>query len=235
LFSLAVIFVSSTFAADFWQAKPFTEWSEKEIQRLLTNSPWAKPVIASMAEAMQAAPAGRPSNTNDSNEPGMMTARGTIPSTASSSRDQSGNRAPLQVVVRWQTALPVRQALMRVKFGAEAPSSAEARRFVEQDPSNYIIGVSGLPRGMVTGNLEEVKRGLLRETTLHTRGKAVLHPSDIEFSPRQDSVELFFVFPKARPFALDDREVEFSTRVGAWGVKCKFRLKDLVYAGRLEL
>ncbi len=28
--------------ADFWDAKPFTEWSEKEVNKVMGDSPWAK-------------------------------------------------------------------------------------------------------------------------------------------------------------------------------------------------
>jgi hypothetical protein len=30
-------------AADFWQSKKFTEWSDKEVQKILRDSPWARP------------------------------------------------------------------------------------------------------------------------------------------------------------------------------------------------
>src|SRR5277367_3390907 len=31
-------------AADFWQTKPYTDWSDKETQKIETNSPWSKQV-----------------------------------------------------------------------------------------------------------------------------------------------------------------------------------------------
>ena len=34
-------------AADFWQ-KPYTNWSEKDAAKLLTDSPWAKSASVSM-------------------------------------------------------------------------------------------------------------------------------------------------------------------------------------------
>ena len=34
-------------AADFWTTKPFTEWNEKEVQKLLTDSPWVGKVTMS--------------------------------------------------------------------------------------------------------------------------------------------------------------------------------------------
>ncbi len=31
-------------AADFWQTKKFTDWTDKEVQKILKDSPWARPV-----------------------------------------------------------------------------------------------------------------------------------------------------------------------------------------------
>jgi hypothetical protein len=48
-------------------------------------------------------------------------------------------------------------------------------------------------------------------------------------------MDLFFVFPKTPAFVLDDKEVEFSTKLGALVVKYKFRLKDMLFNGQLDL
>ena len=213
---LILTFATCLSAADFWQLKPFPQWTDKEIQRMLGNSPWARPVSATLRESMTAAAPASPGGTADPNpstDPGRMTAQGTIPATASGTRDQSAAAPALRCVVRWQSALPVRQALAHGKLGAES--------------SNYVIALSGLPRN--------IARGDLRETILHAKAKPALHPSNIEFDTHQDSAEVFIVFPKDAPFTLDDKEVEFATRMGPWEVKCKFRLKDLLYQGKLEL
>ena len=34
-------------AADFWVTKPFTEWSDKEVAKLLSDSPWAAKTFVS--------------------------------------------------------------------------------------------------------------------------------------------------------------------------------------------
>ena len=34
-------------AADFWTTKPFTDWNEKEVQKVLTDSPWVGKVTMS--------------------------------------------------------------------------------------------------------------------------------------------------------------------------------------------
>ena len=36
-------------AADFWEEKDFTAWSDKEVEKMLTDSPWAKGAGSSSA------------------------------------------------------------------------------------------------------------------------------------------------------------------------------------------
>ena len=43
--ALAVTLASAVvWAADFWEKKGFTEWSDKEVTRMLTQSPWVRTV-----------------------------------------------------------------------------------------------------------------------------------------------------------------------------------------------
>lgn len=42
---LVISVVSIAFAADFWISKPFTKWSDAEVERMRTDSPWAKTTI----------------------------------------------------------------------------------------------------------------------------------------------------------------------------------------------
>ncbi len=48
-------------------------------------------------------------------------------------------------------------------------------------------------------------------------------------------MDVLFVFPRTRPFTIDDQEVTFATKLGISGVKLKFKLKDMVVDGKLEL
>jgi len=41
--TILLIFLSACLiAADFWQTKPFSEWSDKDAHKVIENSPWAK-------------------------------------------------------------------------------------------------------------------------------------------------------------------------------------------------
>lgn len=46
-----VLLLTSTlvWAGDFWEDKQFTEWTEKDVEKMMTNSPWAKQVNVALS------------------------------------------------------------------------------------------------------------------------------------------------------------------------------------------
>lgn len=254
LFLIAV----SLWAADFWQTKPFTEWSDKDTEKMLHNSPWARTVGVSIVNPMQPAPGGGggrnrgtgamgpetgAGSTNGMGEigaSGVGGARGGRGGAGPGEEMGGGGPAPVTVIVSWETALPVRQARVRMKYGAEAATSAEAKKALAPEPNVYVIAVSGpILRGL--GGREDaskdgssgdaMKKAVMEQTSLTAKGKDPLKPTNIEIGR---GAALFY-FPKTAPFSLDDKEVEFSTKAGETPLKYKFRLKDMVVNGKLEL
>ena len=226
-------------AAEPWQSKPYTEWSDKDVQKILTNSPWARPVSVGGQESAKADIVGRDEGAsrpgmNSSTGPGIMQPNGQegghdrMPD--ASAPGAEANSVVLTVV--WQSAMPVKQALARRKFGAEAASSPDAKKFLDEN-ANYLIAVSGITPQLVRPPL--AKAGILQRTTLASKGKDTLHATDLLIDASGKVTEAIFVFPKNAAFVLEDKEVEFSTQLGAIAVRNKFRLKDMVVNGALQL
>jgi len=80
---------------------------------------------------------------------------------------------------------------------------------------------------------------------LSAKGKTELKPSGLEFTSGPSAisgrftspgeVSALFHFPRSVPYTLDDKEVEFATKLGDLSLKYKFRLKDMVFNRKLEL
>ena len=51
----------------------------------------------------------------------------------------------------------------------------------------------------------------------------------------ENQIVVEFSFPRSESIVLEDREVEFVTKLGQFDVKKKFTLKDMVFKGKLEL
>ena len=103
--SLIVVLLSSVLVwaadKDFWDTKPYSEWNDKEVEKLLKNSPWSRSVTLSMGMM------GAPGYGNESRQqyPRTSGGAGTQPC-----RRQTGARLPaaLRVTPRRWAARPRR-------------------------------------------------------------------------------------------------------------------------------
>ncbi len=121
-------------AGDFWESKPPAQWSAAEIARILAHSPWAKRARVTLLTNPQP-----PSAESPFPPPGLVpeTGRG-IPSGEGVSSDVSGVPRPqLRIVIRWQSALPVKQALQRLGNGTMA-DAADRNAY-------YVVAAVGFP------------------------------------------------------------------------------------------
>ncbi len=239
-------------AADFWESKPYTDWSDKEVQKLVTNSPWAKKVSATMAASGSRTPSRSSSDqTANSGGNGFPTARGSDanatpgfgrpgsdPSVGLEQARRADSSAPgVPAIVRWMTAQPLREAQVRAKYGKDAESNPDAQEFLARQPKAlYLVSVAGLP-GLFVGREagDKAKEQIIAQTTLAAKGKDPLRPVAVEFAPDGLNIDVLIGFPKAMPFTIEDQEVEFSSQIGTLKVEQKFKLKDMMFKGKLEM
>lgn len=245
--AIAVLLGVALPAADFWEKKKFSEWTEKEVNKMLSNSPWAASVDVRIGMQMDPMGGGRSGRGGGmGGPPGGGGGFGGEGAELGGGGGRGGGMpggfegpsAPpaIPVVIRWQTALPVRQALVRARFGSEAATSPEAQQILSAEQQTYIIGVAGLPPVLLRGaEPDKLKTAAM----LKIKGRQPLHARDVRFSREQNRFTLFFVFRRTEPdgyaIRLEDNEVEFGLRLGAADIKRKFKLKEMLYEGKLEL
>jgi hypothetical protein len=189
---------------------------------MLTDSPWARPFTLSTGGLAPPGGGGRNGGRGGGGRGGGAGADQTSP-------------ASMEVIARWQSALPLKQALMRLRFGAEASTSPQAKEFLDHAETAYVIVLSGPLRGSMRGNPEDLKASLMDATSLTAKGKEALKPTDVQTSSSQKTGELVLFFPRTAPFTLDDKDVELSTKLGALALKFRFHLRDMVFNANLEL
>lgn len=241
LLGMAIAVVSMV-AAEPWSHKDPAKWTPKDVQRVLSDSPWAQstgavfslaaedPASAPVTPPPLPGPGGAP-NTGVRWDGGVGRSRGADPT--------------LNVLVRWNSALPVREALSRSSEGGQQPYVAE------HATTDYIISVVGLvPAGRYQSvgrternsrsddtvdarNPEEMLEGLMAASQLIPKGKATIRPDDAKLDGSTGTLYIFF--PRTQPIGLDDKEVAFTTRFGALTIQKSFRLKDMNYQGKLAL
>ena len=233
-------------AADFWTAKPFTEWNDKEVNKIISDSPWAQKVTISagfgggpgIAESAGGGRGGRGGG-------GGGGGRGGGPQGDAATADPGidgggggfGGGAPgaVTVTLLWQTALPVKQALAKRKFGAEAGTSPDAKAAIERVDQVYVLTLSGVPGNLLAATQGDKKAALLAATTVTATGKPPLQAADLQASGGRGGGTVSFLFPKTATFTPEDNEIEFSTKFDKTPIKKKFKLKDMVVNGKVEM
>ena len=206
--------------ADFWEEKDFTTWSDKEVEKMLTDSPWAKQVRLVVGGGL-----------TEGEAPSIWT-----PEIPECGGGQFERIQRAKVTITWSTALPIRQATVRKAIGLDAPIPPEAQGELEMDPPLYVVTVSELPPTMRW--LATTVPSIEAETMLKREGKAQIAPRSVRlFQDKQSQlISIVFQFPKTDVITVEDGDVEFITKLGPTGdLKKKFTLSDMVFDGQLEL
>ena len=232
--AISLLASGPAWAGKFWEDTDFLKWSESDVIKMLTKSPWSRQIDLSVPVSQAAV-------------------WGPVPFLTFV--------LPMTLTMRWLSAAPVREAFARARFGDAAKTSPEALKVLELEPDYYIIGIGGLPRGLldVSGrsgfpawmaqmNPPERQRFLFeqmkKETILKIKGRDPIPARDVRFGSDQgevlnaktgqSGVELVVFFSKEE-ITLKDKTVEFITTLMDRRISKKFKLKDMVYHGELEL
>ena len=138
------------------------------------------------------------------------------------------------MTVRWASALPVKQAVIRARYRGDFEESEQDKQLLNLKDEQYVVLLSGLPSRMARGLQRSTER-IKQMSVLHRKKKEPIAAASVEVLPRDQFVEIFMFFPRDEAIALEDKDVELRTQVGPFKIKRKFRLKKMVYNDKLEL
>ena len=240
--------------ADFWKTKQPSDWSAKDVKRLLTNSPWAKEVTLQMGGGMagaglpggMAGGGGRGGGRRGGAMGGGM--GGAIPSAEVGGGPGGGGQGEagggmgggastpvpsgLAVVVRWETAAPVREAAR----SAELPY---AGKIPEWEQQFYVITTSGLPFGgrrqMEPDRVRQMQERLRASASLEAKGRPAVSAERVFIANTARGATMIFLFPRSVGISVEDKEVVFQAGGGPMQIKAKFKPREMEYQGKLAL
>ncbi len=263
------------FAADFWKTKDASQWNDDEINKVLSDSPWAKAKTVQPQQSQMARRGGGrrggfgfPGGGLGGGYPGggggypggggggYPGGGGGYPQSGGNNGDPSQNE-PMNLTIRWASAAPIQQALMRQ--GASA--SDELKAIAASTDKYYVISVLGLrmPRqsqrrsstvdadnpddnGNDNGNDQSVKRQndalrsqLLDAAQLAPKGQSSIYAQDVQIAGPGGIDGVRFLFPRNNPISAGDKEVDFILDIRRVKVEEKFKLGDMQYEGKLAL
>jgi hypothetical protein len=127
-------------------------------------------------------------------------------------------------VVRWTSALPVRQAL-------ELSGSTNVRP--ELLNNYYVISLSRIPPGMA--QLADEPEKLRAAARLTPKDHSALRAERVEIRPQPGTPGVDLYFPRRAALTADHRQIAFELTAEDYELKAKFKPRDMIYRGKLEL
>lgn len=202
----ALGFASRVFAAEFWNTKDPSTWTDEEINTLTTRSPWARAAVASF--------------------------KGADDPTENANGGQGGGRGGAlrrsefdTIIVRWESAQPILDAL-------RASLPAEFTGHYVLSVTN--LPFRRAPRGGRGGETaQDVLEGLQAGATLQAKGKETAgagiarrnHIGAFVFGFSRDYLRL----------SPGDKDIIFKLDTGELTVTAKFDGKAMMYHGKLAV
>ncbi len=216
-----------------WKTKTVADWSEADAHQVLENSPWAKVVVAGVA---------RRRSENELREGGQMgqsagVGYDGVEDRKRSLKEEIGNPfipgktpastapPPIRLLVRWESALPIRAAELKA-HEAEPPTLSD---------DGYSIAVYGVPASFAKGDPSSLGKPLKESAALRREGKKDVMPTSAEVFELENSVAVVYLFPLSAEIGKKDAIVEFSALIGRLQVSQHFLVEEMQFQGKPAL
>jgi hypothetical protein len=224
-------------AAQEKREKPWTEWSKKDVEKTLNDSPWGQTQTTTDTSQMYYSPTTTPSNGGPSRI-----------GTSSDAQVTTNQPTNVKYRIRWLSARPVRQALMRMVMldtkTVDPAMLASMKNFAETpSPDEIVIAVTYEANDQRFGNV--AMQAFNSATTGTLKNVAYLERNDGQrvflkeyFIPGRDGFGARFVFPRIvreKPFITDEAgSVRFYAKLGGVELNMKFNTARMKYNDTLE-
>ncbi|HJY85757.1 MAG TPA: hypothetical protein VKE24_02870 [Candidatus Acidoferrales bacterium] len=245
----AMLLATTTlYGGDPWKDKPYKQWDEKDVRRVLMDSPWAKEVRVdgSWRGAGVSTPGTSDTAGTGTGGYGQSTAGGVALSGPQGvgrggESEQSGGNPPTVYLVRWVSSRSTRQAMARAAE-LRGTAEADAEQILAQDLPEYVLLVLGRDITLFAQAGEKALRG--KSYLLAKKTKTHLMPVRVELQYPQSASDqpkaatgrgvsgVVFYFSKKTAggepaLAPDEKSVEFVCDAGGLHLKTGFDLQKM--------
>jgi hypothetical protein len=222
---LVLLGASVVWAGDPWKEKPWTEWTEKDVKRILDRSPWASEKrIDSLAEPWERDPGPFP---------------------------EIRRR---RITIRWLSSLTQREAVVRrMQLQGRTLDAEQVKRVLSPLSEYYAVAVFGTTASELA-SLESHSKQSASPLTVKRKYDADLAYLKLQQSKKRISpvtvvpigegplhsvAHLLFSFPRQidgkRTIGPDEEKVTFVWEVGKRKIKQAFDLRKMVRDGKPDL
>jgi hypothetical protein len=233
LTALVLSLAAAAFASQPPWQKPAASWSADDIATLLNSSPWSLETAAVMEDPEDTAMDPRPVGPPDTGEKGTGAPKPRWD--GEPGKNRIGRLATVPITVRWESALPIRQA----QKDAAAPADSYVISITGLVPTNRYRAkgttatTSSSDDSVDARNPEDLLEAFMAYSRIAVKGYPDLKPENAKLDPATGTVRIFF--PRSRPIDTSEKEAVFITHFGSLNVRAKFRLAAMKYHGAIEL
>lgn len=204
-------------SGDPWKEKPYQQWDEKEVRRILTDSPWAKLVRVNASwkggsSEEQEGGEGSAARPQGGTSRGYPSGGGAQSGAGGSGESQAPQAAFL---VRWNSSRAVRGAAYRGAILSGQMKQAEAEKLMAQPVADYEVLVTGPDMTPFVGADEGALKAAAYLQTKRSKTKVAASSVKVQRATDGKGVSaVLFSFPKKAEngeaeIAPDEKSVEF--------------------------
>jgi len=230
IFAIVILASLAWAAGDPWKSKPFMQWDEKDIRKILNDSPWSKAVQVPAAWTTGGDSGIEVASAAQEHAPGGGVMGG---GTTSSAPPPAPSVPQATFVVRWGSSRTIREALLRSQVLAGQMKAEEAEKQAAQPVEVYQVLVAGGDMKPFQGADE---KALLEKTYLATKKtKQKIAAAGVEFLRGSDGktvVAAVFSFPKKtetgeQTIVADEKGAEFFCSIGGANIRATFEISKM--------
>lgn len=209
-------------AGDPWKEKTWTEWTQKDVEKILLNSPWAKNIYVNSRPFSGSGPMEKPINTagltksqaeNEAvlkegqrpmNQSPVTEGRSEAPPPGSAARSGQGFGQRQKLTLRWFSSRTVRQGLIRnwqLQLNA-LPRNEEVQDFLQRQNPNVAQDPAALEQAKIR---VEQRRAILRQNIAQMEARlgrpteyfeVVVNPIFLSETSRENLSAVSYLQPK---------------------------------------
>lgn len=222
LFLTLLVFSSLAWAADVpWKGKPYEQWEDKDIQKVFTDSPWARTATITRSWV----PLGK-------DQPkGPVAGQQRLPGDLSRSNDSSAG-GELSYHVFWASSRVMRAASARKAVLHGGKQDLDVEKYATAPQEEYQIVLQSEDMAPFVHHDEKFFQD--NAFLEPKKSKQKITPSHVEYERDGQSVTTaIFFFPKktaagAPTIAPDEKSVEFNCKLEGQPLRVNFELQKMV-------
>jgi hypothetical protein len=231
--AVALFLAIDLWAGDPWKEKPCKAWSEKDVRKILNESPWAKRVEV---EGTQTKGAGLATEEGATGE-----GEGGEGAEGAGGRGEDNERGRITLVIRWVSSRTLRQAWVRGEVLQKRISETDTAKFLPPPSEDAQLLIVGSDMSLFEKLDEDALRA--KSFLLRTKSKQRIGPNTVRIVRLPDGKGIkgiLFHFPKkvlASPSTLPiyDNDLKFVSQTGKTEIKASFDLQQMLDNEGLDL